>query len=58
MSVRSRRSVRAIGAPVAPLGLLVAVETIPDIMRTLGNVMLDLATTATLHFRGEQGRIG
>lgn len=42
----------AIGAPVAPLGLLVAVETIPDIMRTLGNVMMDLATTALLARRG------
>jgi Na+/H+-dicarboxylate symporter len=41
----------AIGAPVAPLGLLVAVETIPDIMRTLGNVMMDLATTLTLSRR-------
>lgn len=38
----------AIGAPVAPLGLLVAVETLPDIVRTVGNVMMDLATTATL----------
>ncbi len=28
----------AMGVPVAPLGLLVAVETIPDIFRTLGNV--------------------
>lgn len=37
-----------IGAPVAPLGLLVAVETMPDIVRTLGNVMWDLATTVTL----------
>ncbi|MBN8840130.1 MAG: cation:dicarboxylase symporter family transporter [Sphingomonadales bacterium] len=37
-----------IGAPVAPLGLLVAVETMPDIVRTLGNVMWDLATTITL----------
>lgn len=37
-----------IGAPVAPLGLLVAVETMPDIVRTLGNVMMDLATTAML----------
>ena len=43
----------AIGAPVAPLGLLVAVETIPDIMRTLGNVMMDLATTATLSRRNK-----
>lgn len=38
----------AIGAPAAPLGLLVAVETMPDIIRTLGNVMWDIATTATL----------
>ena len=37
-----------LGAPIAPLGLLVAVETLPDIVRTLGNVMWDLATTATL----------
>ncbi|MBN8849410.1 MULTISPECIES: cation:dicarboxylase symporter family transporter [unclassified Sphingomonas] len=37
-----------LGAPVAPLGLLVAVETMPDIVRTLGNVMWDLATTVTL----------
>ena len=41
----------AIGAPVAPLGLLVAVETMPDIVRTVGNVMMDLATTATLSRR-------
>ena len=41
----------ALGAPVAPLGLLVAVETIPDIVRTLGNVMMDLATTATVSTR-------
>ncbi|WP_085808382.1 dicarboxylate/amino acid:cation symporter [Sphingomonas sp. TZW2008] len=45
----------AIGAPAAPLGLLVAVETLPDIVRTLGNVMWDLATTMTLA-RGETGR--
>ena len=41
-----------LGAPVAPLGLLVAVETIPDIVRTFGNVTLDLATTALLARRG------
>ncbi|MDT8760046.1 dicarboxylate/amino acid:cation symporter [Sphingomonas psychrotolerans] len=40
-----------IGAPVAPLGLLVAVETIPDIMRTVGNVTWDLATTIWLSRR-------
>jgi Na+/H+-dicarboxylate symporter len=37
-----------IGAPVAPLGLLVAVETLPDIMRTVGNVTWDLATATWL----------
>jgi Na+/H+-dicarboxylate symporter len=47
----------AIGAPVAPLGLLVAVETMPDIVRTLGNVMMDLATTVTLS-RRRGGRAG
>ncbi|RYY27384.1 MAG: dicarboxylate/amino acid:cation symporter [Sphingomonadales bacterium] len=38
----------AIGAPIAPLGLLVAVETIPDIMRTVGNVTWDLAASVWL----------
>ncbi|WP_288457937.1 cation:dicarboxylase symporter family transporter [uncultured Sphingomonas sp.] len=41
-----------IGAPLAPLGLLVAVETIPDIVRTVGNVTMDIATTAFLSRRG------
>ncbi|HEX8301122.1 dicarboxylate/amino acid:cation symporter [Sphingomonas sp.] len=43
-----------IGAPVAPLGLLVAVETIPDIMRTVGNVTWDLAATAWLSRRADK----
>lgn len=38
----------ALGVPVEPLGLLVAVETLPDIMRTLGNVTMDVAVTATV----------
>jgi Na+/H+-dicarboxylate symporter len=42
-----------IGAPIAPLGLLVAVETIPDIVRTVGNVTMDIATTALLGRRGD-----
>ena len=45
----------AIGAPVAPLGLLVAVETMPDIVRTVGNVMMDLATTVALSRRRALG---
>jgi len=35
----------SMGVPVAPLGLLVAVETFPDIFRTLGNVVGDVAAT-------------
>lgn len=38
----------AIGAPVEPLAILIAVETMPDIFRTLGNVMHDVAVTATV----------
>ena len=41
------------GVPIAPLGLLVAVETIPDIIRTLGNVTNDLALTATVAAHSE-----
>ena len=40
-----------LGVPVAPLGLLVAVETIPDIFRTMGNVVMDLAVTLTVSAR-------
>ena len=42
----------AMGVPLTPLGLLLAVETIPDIFRTLGNVTGDLALT-TVVTRGE-----
>jgi Na+/H+-dicarboxylate symporter len=41
----------AMGVPIAPLGLLVAVETIPDIFRTLGNVTMDLAATRIISVR-------
>ncbi len=36
------------GVPVAPLGLLIAVETLPDIVRTIGNVTMDLAVTSVV----------
>ena len=36
----------ALGVPIAPLALLVAVEMIPDIFRTVGNVTLDVAVTS------------
>ena len=38
----------AMGVPVAPLGLLVAVEMLPDLMRTLGNATMDVAVTAAV----------
>lgn len=36
----------AMGVPLWPLGVLVAVEMLPDLMRTLGNVTMDVAVTA------------
>lgn len=44
----------AMGAPIEPLALLVAVEMIPDLMRTVGNVTADVAL-ATAVDRGEKG---
>ena len=38
----------ALGVPIAPLALFVAVEMIPDIFRTVGNVTLDVAVTAAV----------
>lgn len=43
----------AMGVPIAPLALLVAVEMLPDIMRTLGNVTLDVAVTAAVDRDGD-----
>ena len=33
----------AMGVPIEPLAILIAVETVPDIFRTLGNVTMDVA---------------
>ena len=41
----------AMGLPIEPLGLLVAIETFPDIMRTLGNVTANMALTASIDRR-------
>jgi Na+/H+-dicarboxylate symporter len=38
----------AMGVPLEALGLLVAVETVPDLFRTLGNVTMDVAVTGTV----------
>jgi Na+/H+-dicarboxylate symporter len=41
----------ALGVPIAPLALLVAVEMVPDIFRTVGNVTMDV-TLASIVDRG------
>jgi len=38
----------AMGVPIEPLALLVAVEMLPDIMRTLGNVTMNVAVTSVV----------
>ena len=35
----------AMGVPIEPLALLIAVEVLPDITRTLGNVTWDVTVT-------------
>jgi Na+/H+-dicarboxylate symporter len=47
----------AIGVPVEPLALLIAVETLPDIVRTLGNAMMDVSV-ATAVDRAGRGAAG
>lgn len=44
----------ALGVPLEPLALLVAVETIPDIFRTVGNVTMDVAVTAAVGRREDE----
>lgn len=38
----------AMGVPIEPLALLVAVEMMPDLMRTVGNVTMDVAVTTAV----------
>lgn len=42
----------ALGVPIAPLALLVAVEMVPDIFRTVGNVSMDVALAAVVNRSG------
>ena len=46
----------ALGVPIAPLALLVAVEMIPDIFRTVGNVTMDVTVTAVVDRSEENSR--
>ncbi|MEW9854819.1 dicarboxylate/amino acid:cation symporter [Novosphingobium sp. M1R2S20] len=44
----------AMGVPVEPLALLVAVEMLPDLMRTIGNVTMDVAITTVVDRHEEE----
>jgi Na+/H+-dicarboxylate symporter len=46
----------AVGAPVAVLPLLLAVEVIPDVFRTIGNVTADVSATCWLHRMDRTGK--
>lgn len=46
----------AMGVPLEPLALLIAVETLPDIMRTVGNVTADVAVTTVIDERTKEER--
>ena len=41
----------AMGVPLGPLALLVAVEVLPDIIRTVGNVTMDVSVAAAVDRR-------
>jgi proton glutamate symport protein len=43
------------GVPIEPLAILLAVETIPDIFRTVGNVTGDVAVTGIMASRDGPG---
>jgi Na+/H+-dicarboxylate symporter len=45
----------ALGVPIAPLALLVAVEMVPDIFRTVGNVSMDVALAAVVDRSPKRG---
>ena len=39
---------QAMGLPTEPLGILLAVDTVPDMFATLGNVTADLTATSVV----------
>jgi Na+/H+-dicarboxylate symporter len=46
---------QAMGLPLEPLGLLIAVDTIPDVFATVGNVTGDLTATSVVARQMQQG---
>lgn len=47
---------QAMGLPLEPLGLLIAVDTIPDVFATVGNVTADLTATCVVAKRNGSAR--
>ncbi|MCA1653350.1 MAG: dicarboxylate/amino acid:cation symporter [Sphingomicrobium sp.] len=47
----------AMGVPIEPLAILIAVETIPDLFRTVGNVTMDVAVAGAVGLRREREKI-
>ena len=43
----------AMGVPIAPLGMLIAVEPVPDMFRTVGNVTMDVAVAGAIDRHAE-----
>ena len=48
---------QAMGLPIDPMGLMIAVETVPDVFATLGNVTGDLTATAVVARGHSEARI-
>lgn len=48
---------QSMGLPVEPIGILLAVDTIPDVFATVGNVTADLTATAVVARRTTPDRI-
>jgi Na+/H+-dicarboxylate symporter len=48
----------AMGVPIAPLGMLIAVEPVPDMFRTLANVTMDVAVTGAVDRRAKKLNAG
>lgn len=46
----------AMGVPIAPLGMLIAVEPVPDMFRTVANVTMDVAVTGAVDRRVRRRR--
>ena len=49
---------QAMGLPLSPLGLMLAVDTVPDALATLGNVTADLTATSVVARQTRESGIG